>query len=291
MNKIQPLPVTPVVKIGNIYLKREDLNPTGSVKDRAVIYQLEKARKLGFKKVAISSSGNAGISTAYWTNIVGLKSTVFISPRTNPSKIEKLKDLNCNIVVTTKPIRDCFRYCKEKSVYNMRQSLDPTALKGFSLLGEEIKKQIASGKMEKPKAIFFPVSSGTTLLGTSRGLADLNIGLFIIQPASHCPLASLFDNNYESEDEIIADALVAKIIPKKEDILKHVKRSGGGGIVVSNKKIMLADKFLKANGIETSYEGALTLAGVWKAEKVGIIEKGKNMLCLLTGKKYHENNK
>lgn len=286
MNKIQPLQETPIVKIGNIYFKREDLNPTGSVKDRAVICQLEKAKKLKFKRVAISSSGNAGISTAHWANVLGLKATIFISPHTNLRKIEKLKSLDSKIEVTPKPIRDCFRYCKKENSYNMRQSLDLAAIEGFSLLGKEIRKQIASGEIKKPQAIFFPVSSGTTLLGVSRGLADLDISLFIVQPANHCPLANIFDQKYQPEDKTIADALVAKIIPRKKDILNMVKKSSGGGVVVSNKKILSADKFLKNNGIQTSYEGALALAGIWKARKEGIIGKNKNTMCLLTGKWY-----
>ncbi len=287
MNKIQPLPETPIVKIGNIYFKREDFNPTGSVKDRAVICQLEKAESLGFKSVAISSSGNAAISTAYWAKTVDLRATVFISLYTNPGKLKILKKLDCEIRTTPKPIRDCFRYCKINNAYNMRQSLDPAALEGFSLLGKEIKKEVSLGKIEKPEAIFFPVSSGTTLLGICKGLRNnLNIRLFIVQPASHCPLASLFDKKYKPENKIIADALVAKIIPRKKDIIDSVKKSSGGGVVVQNKDIISADKFLTDNGIETSYEGALTLAGIWKAEKDRIVKKEKPKLCLLTGRKY-----
>lgn len=290
MKKIQILPATSILKLENYSFKREDQNPSGSVKDRAVIRQLENARRLGHKEVAISSSGNAAISLAYWTQNTNMTANIFISPKINKGKLQKLEKLNCRLVVSLKPIRDCFRFCKQNNAYNMRQSLDPWAVKGFADLGKEIKKQLEELKLKKLKAIFLPVSSGTTLLGISREIEGLGIASFAIQPANHCPLSSFFDKDYRPEKKTIADALVAKIIPKKEEIIKQIKKSRGTGLVIQNNKIIEAQAYLKKNGIETSNEGALALAGAWKATKKGLISSSDQKLILLTGRWYQNGN-
>jgi threonine synthase len=288
VNKIQPLPDTPIVRLENFYFKREDLNPSGSVKDRAVVKQLKNAQKLGYKSVAISSSGNAAISLAYWTQNKNFTASVFVSPKTSKGKLAELKKLNCRLIITTKPIRDCFRFCKKNNAYNMRQSLDPWAVKGLIDLGKEIKKQTEKLKLERLKAIFFPVSSGTTLFGVGMGIKNLTVASYAIQPANHCFLSSYFDKNYQPEKNIVADALVAKIIPKKNEIINQIKKSRGTGLVVQNSKIIEAQAYLKKNNIKTSNEGALALAGAWKATEKGLISKSDQKLILLTGRWYQD---
>jgi len=287
MSKSQLLPKTPLIEVDPFYLKREDLNPSGSVKDRAVVVQLAWAKDNGYQEVAGSTSGNFGLSLGYWAKHFGLKVTVFISPQTNPNKIKKLKQYPLILKVSKKPISACFRYCKEMGALNLRQSKDPQALVGFSNLGEEIAGQIKE-KNIKTKSIFFPVSSGTTLLGVTKGLEKegLKLAPFIVQPANHPLLAKVWDEDFNVEEERVADALVAKVIPQKAEILRLIKNNQGGGVVVQNKSILKWASWLNKQGISTSYEGALSLAGVEKVRKLGLIKDGDKPICLLTGKKY-----
>jgi len=57
---------TDLIKLDDFYIKREDLNPTGSAKDRALFYQVNNLQKLGFTNAVISSTGNAAISASYF---------------------------------------------------------------------------------------------------------------------------------------------------------------------------------------------------------------------------------
>jgi len=82
---------TPLVKIDNLYLKREDLNLTGSAKDRAIVFQIENLKKQGFNQAVISSTGNAAISAAYFCQKANIKLTVFLSPDVNLHKLEIIK--------------------------------------------------------------------------------------------------------------------------------------------------------------------------------------------------------
>lgn len=77
---------TPIVKINNIfdtdshadvYLKLENFNPGGSVKDRAALGIIEKAEKEGKLKpgstIIEPTSGNMGISLAFIGSLKGYK--------------------------------------------------------------------------------------------------------------------------------------------------------------------------------------------------------------------------
>ena len=268
---------TPIIKIDDLYFKREDQNPSGSIKDRSVIYQLSYARDKGFKEGVVSSSGNSAISLAFWSKRFEINITAYLSPKAEISKIEKLKALGAKVVITDKPNSKSFRHAKSKSVYNFRQSTDPQALKGYEELAKEITQQIG-----KPEAIFFPVSSGTTLLGTGRKLKDTKI--FLAQSAFHNPLSSAFDQEKNIDTNNLTKALVAKYIPLKNEINKLVKNSNGGGYTINNDKILIAREWLRENKIFTSNEGALALAAAWKAQKESKVNTG---LVILTGKDYN----
>ncbi|MGH9283808.1 MAG: threonine synthase, partial [Acidimicrobiales bacterium] len=50
--------------LGELWVKNDTLNPTGSFKDRVVSVALTKARELGFKVAACASTGNLANSVA-----------------------------------------------------------------------------------------------------------------------------------------------------------------------------------------------------------------------------------
>ncbi len=276
--KIKPTPLT--FRKG-LYFKREDLNPSGSVKDRAMVFQL-KNLPAGTKEVVISSSGNAGISAAYWGKQLELKVTVFVSPRLSSGKRKELLFLGANVIESSRALSDSLRFARERQLAHLRQSTSQPARRGFRRLGQEIYQQLAD-----VEAIFFPVSSGTTLLGVAdfwrqkRGKPRF----FLVQPAAHCPLARHFVKiNEHHEQNVLTTALVAKYIPRKQEILKLIG-DYGNGVVVSNKEIYQAWRWLEAQDLKTSFEGAAALAAAWQIKATDTFRKA---VCLLTGRYYHD---
>src|SRR6202047_4318479 len=76
--------------LGELWIKDDTANPTGSFKDRVVSVALTKARQLGFKVAAWASTGTRANSVAAHAARAGMVSVVFI-PR----------DLEVAKVVTT----------------------------------------------------------------------------------------------------------------------------------------------------------------------------------------------
>src|SRR5574344_68288 len=128
---------TPLIKLENVYLKREDLNETGSAKDRAMIFQIENLKKQGCKTAVISSTGNAAISAAHFCHLNQIDLTIFVSPKINKAKFDLLKKDGGQIFITDQPISESIKFSKKNHTYLLRQSTDPSALIGYQEIGKE----------------------------------------------------------------------------------------------------------------------------------------------------------
>ena len=67
--------------LGELWIKDDTANPTGSFKDRVVSVALTKARQLGFKVAACASTGNLANSVAAHAARAGMESVVLIPSR------------------------------------------------------------------------------------------------------------------------------------------------------------------------------------------------------------------
>jgi len=265
----------------NLFLKREDQNPTGSLKDRGMAYLVSWAWAAGEKNLVLSSSGNAAISAANYCSLAGINLSVFVSSQTNKGKLEKLSQLGVKIFTFQRAVSEAIKYAQANSFFNLRPSQNEFGPEGYQTIAFELAENL--GLIED---IFIPVSSGTALAGIAKGFSKLGFlpRIHLCQGAAFCPLASFYDSDYEKESQSLATALVAKYIPLKKLVRELVNQSGGSGWVISNQAVIEAQKKLAQEEIETSAEGALALAGFYKARSKGF-NLGRTVV-LLTGKKY-----
>lgn len=272
---------TTLKNINGVYYKCEYENPSGSVKDRSMAYQISKIFQDGVKKAVISSSGNAGISASAYSKLANIELVVFFSAKINEKKLKILSSYGYKLIETATPLRDALTFSKLKNCYNLRQSKDEYAVYGYSTIAYELQEV-------EPliDAVFVPVSSGTTLVGIYNGYQKFGrIPAFhIVQTEKVHPVAKYFDQDFQSTNQSLADGIVAKYTPRTKEIIKIIKISKGSGWIVSEEEIMKAADYLLQNGLNCSYEGAMAYAGYQKAKKKGFIYN--KPLCLLTGKKY-----
>lgn len=281
---------TPEVELEGIIFKREDTNPSGSVKDRGISYQLNWAEKEGIRDLVISSSGNAAISAGYFCQKLGLKLFVFVSSKINKRKLAVIQDYPFRVFISRRPLSDSIKFAKKNNYYHLRSSTDPRGTIGYQIIAEEILgdrgNQVNRENQGGIDSIFIPVSSGTTLVGIVEGFKQLGFSpqLHAVQATAINTIAKNFDHDFTPTKTSLADALVAKYTPRKKQVIELVRESRGWGWVVNDEQILKADEWLKNQGISTSFEGAAALAGVWKASQKGW-KLGK-VFCLLTGKRY-----
>lgn len=269
---------TPFYQKGGIYFKCEYTNPTGSVKDRSLAFQISKVKEEGIKDAVISSSGNAAISAAVYCQKANIHLTIFLSYHINPQKMDALVRLKCNYKQSLTPIRAAFEYANKYNAYNLRQSQDPNALPGYETIAYE------AGQFQSDiDAIFVPVSSGTTFEGMWNGYQKIGYApsFHAVQTEAVHPIAASFDTSFHKHDKSIADGIVARVTNREKQVKEIISKTGGWGWIVDDISIRQAHTWLSRHATNTSFEGAAALAGLWKAQKSGYTFQ--KPLCLLTG--------
>lgn len=194
----------------SIYIKREDLNPSGSHKDRALIPFVDTLVKEGEREFCLSSSGNLAIAAALYAQIhKSVKFHLFVPKTLSKEKRERLfsycdprldrgsrnknkqeidfsfgfldsrlhgndsgveKVGNVLVRWSKAPKRDAIKFARQQSIRLLRGSTDEGMLEGYHDLARELVEQ-ADGKIG---SIFMAVSSGTSLLGLWQGLKTHN---------------------------------------------------------------------------------------------------------------------
>jgi len=271
--------MTPILKIDNFYLKREDKNPTGSAKDRAIIAQVKTALLNKYTSATISSTGNAAISASFYCQKENIPLHVFVSPDIDANKLAILNtNRNNTVYIDPRPISSSFKQSKESGSYLLRQSTDPVALKAYSQIGSEIKKQLP-----QITSIFIPTGSGATLIGLSQTLPK-TCKIIACQSAANPTIAKFFDKNYRPEKENPCDALTVKTLPLKDQIIDTIKKSKGTALALQKQQIQDADNLLKKSKVnQLSLESSLALAGLFKAQSLDPNLVGDCPLILCTG--------
>ncbi|MCA9390316.1 PLP-dependent lyase/thiolase [candidate division WWE3 bacterium] len=165
---------TLMIERQQIWFKREDLNTTGSIKDRGISHQLNTHLNKNEKSLVISSSGNAAISASYYAKLANAKMYVFIYPDCNPEKKNRLNELGATIMESTQPLTESLEFAERNGFTHIRQATDPEATVGYQELAAEIVDQLGLEKIDiNDLALFIPVSSGTAFVGLFEGFSSL----------------------------------------------------------------------------------------------------------------------
>ena len=103
---------TPLVKLGRlatpdmatVYAKLENLNPSGSVKDRMAVHAVKRAEERGIIRpgdtIVESTSGNTGLGLAMAAAVKGYRLVITIPDKMSQEKIDMLKAFGAEVIVT-----------------------------------------------------------------------------------------------------------------------------------------------------------------------------------------------
>jgi len=151
------------------FLKLECDNPSGSHKDRETLYLVDKFGRE--KRYIVASSGNAGISLAYWMR----ERTVVLVPRVTPKeKIEAIKELGAEVMVKGEHFYDSCRLVSEIAQNRGLINISPGSVerwRGDVAISQEL------GEL-KPDYVFVPSADLTLAYGVAYGFQEMaNEGL------------------------------------------------------------------------------------------------------------------
>ncbi len=168
-----------------IYLKREDLNHTGSHKINNVLGQMLLAKRMGKKRIiAETGAGQHGVATATIATLMGFECEIYMGEEDtvrqalNVYRMELL-GAKVNAVKTgTRTLKDAVNAALqdwaqnvETTFYCMGSAVGPhpypEMVRDFqSIIGKEIKSQMLAKEGKLPDAVMACVGGGSNAIGT-----------------------------------------------------------------------------------------------------------------------------
>lgn len=188
-----------------IYLKREDLNHTGSHKINNTLGQALLARRMGKKKViAETGAGQHGVATATVAALFGMECKIFMGEediRRQAPNVFRMKILGAEVVPVksgTATLKDAMNEAMRYWVGSVRDTFYiigttagphpyPVMVRNFqSVIGLEIKKQIRKMEGRNPDALIACVGGGSNAMGTFYAFRnEKKVALFGVEAAGH----------------------------------------------------------------------------------------------------------
>ena len=188
-----------------IYLKREDLNHTGSHKINNVLGQVLLAKKMGKKRViAETGAGQHGVATATAATLMGLECDIFMGEEDtkrqalNVFRMELLGAKVHGVTSGTKTLKDAvnetmreWTKCVDDTYYVLGSVMGPhpfpTIVRDFQrVIGKEIKEQLNQVEGKLPDAIIACVGGGSNAIGAFyEFVGDTGVELIGCEAAGH----------------------------------------------------------------------------------------------------------
>jgi threonine synthase len=288
---------TPLVKFSNnVYFKLENLNPTGSFKDRGstVLFSaLHKLVKEAGGYICEDSSGNAGASMAAYAAWAGLKAKIYVPENVAGPKFNQIQFYGAEVVKVSGTRSKVAEEAQkaERGKFYVGHILHPLFRDGIRSLAYEIAEQF---DWHVPERIYLPVSAGTLLLGVIEGFNHLvhsNVianmpKIVACQTQQVSPLYHKFKNlRYVPPEKItsIADALVSVKPPLLEIMVKKLREADGDAVMVSEDEISEAFMELAGKGFFVEPSSAVAYAAYKKQLLNREISKKDWVVIVLTG--------
>lgn len=188
--------------VGDLRIKAEGGNPTGSFKARGMAVAVARNRELGAKSFLVPSAGNAAGALAAYAAAAGVSATVLMpadAPRAN--QVEALV-CGARLILVDGLISDCgalgARLAAATHAFDVSTLREPYRVEGKKTMGFELAEQLG---WQLPDVVVYPTGGGTGLIGMWKAFAELEgMGLLgsprprmvSVQAAGCAPLVRAF---------------------------------------------------------------------------------------------------
>lgn len=199
-NILQAIGNTPMLRLdlskdmpGTVWLKLENRNPGGSIKDRVAFHLIENALQWGELEpgglVVEATSGNMGIGIALVSAVRGLRCVLAMPESMSLERRNLLRGLGAELVLTpaargmTGAVEEARRIAEEQGGFIPGQFTNPEAVQAhYKTTGPEIYSD-SVGKMD---VLVAGVGSGSSITGVGRFLKERIPGFRVIavEPAA-----------------------------------------------------------------------------------------------------------
>ena len=289
---------TPLIKADNlakkigleaeIYLKFEGANPTGSFKDRGMTMAVSKAAEIGANAIICASTGNTSAAAAAYGAKAGMRTFVLIPDGYIAlGKLSQAMMYGAEIIAIKGNFDEALevvRIISEKYPVTLVNSVNPYRIEGQKTGAFEICDAIGV-----PDYHFIPVGNAGNITAYWKGYKEyfsLNKipGLPKMMGFEATGSAAIVKGERILNPETIATAIRIGNPASWKQAETARDESKGCIDCVTDEEIIQAYKLIASNeGILAEPASAASVAGLIKAHKLGLVEAGTKIVCILTG--------
>lgn len=286
-------------------------NPTQSFKDRGMAMVVAQARRLGLKRLAVPTQGNAGDSLTRYALAAGLEVAV-VMPADTPAPIvgsvaaaaQRHPDrVQLHFIDGT--IREAGAWMKTHLLpqgwFSVATFQEPGwRIEGKKTLGLELAEpKPGATRWSLPDAVIYPTGGGTGVLGMWKAWDELEaLGLIdrrrprmlCVQSEVTQPLVRAFESGAADTESAtpcgstLATGLNVPAGVGHFRVLEIIRASGGAAVAVSEADTAAElSRIWRARRWWMSPEGAACLAALPQLLDRGLIRRGERVLAVNTG--------
>ena len=286
--------------LGELWIKDDTANPTGSFKDRVVSVALTKARQLGFKIAACASTGNLANSVAAHAARAGMDSVVLIPHDLETAKVTMTSVYGGKVISVEGSYDDVNRLCAELTSEQpswafVNVNVRTYYAEGSKTLAFEVAEQLG---WQAPDHVVVPIGSGSQLTKVAKGFDELwKVGMLDEEPsvrisgaqAAGCsPVATAFSEGTDAIRPVKPDTIAKSLaIGNPADgwyALDAIRKSGGSCASVTDDEVIEGIRLLaRTEGIFAETAGGVTIATLAKLAARGVVRSDERVVALVTG--------
>lgn len=286
-------------KLGiELYVKVEGSNPTGSFKDRGMSVGITKAVELGVDSVGCASTGNTSASLAAYAARAGKRCIVLLpSGKVALGKLAQAMFHGAEVISVNgnfdEALETVTALALEGQLY-LLNSVNPFRLEGQKSIGFEIVDDLG---WKSPDRIILPVGNAGNISAIWKGIREFYEAGFMkdlpmmtgIQAEGAAPIANAVFKGKKTIEPVVNPETVATAIRigapvSAQKALRAIYDSNGTAETVTDDEILSAQKLLaRTEGIGVEPASAASIAGLLKLVEKGEIDKGEQVVCIVTG--------
>jgi len=285
--------------VGDLWVKDEIANPSGSFKDRGMALAVGMARTHSASSLGLATAGNAGVSAALYSRAAGLDLYVVMPEMTPPVFVHRARASGARVETGGADLALAGAVLRERIAGQERFDLstlrEPYRVEGKKLIGYEI---LLALRHRTPDWIVLPTGGGTAVIGVDKALTEMEkLGwlqgppprLACIQASGCAPVVRAFENRQAvtspwETPETGAWGLRVPAPLGGDRILEALKRRSGVAVAVEEEDMIQgASELWGLERVPAGPEAGATVAGVRTLLKRGVIRSDQSVVLLITG--------
>ena len=281
----------------HLTVKHQGNNPTGSFKDLGMTACITRADSRRIRVVACASTGNTSSSMAAYAARAGIKALLFVPKRQiSEAKLAQALDFGAIVIEVGDTFDQAFSLLRELAaemgIY-LVNSVNPFRIEGQKTIVAEMLEQRA---WRPPDFIVVPGGNLGNVSAIGKGLRELKGLGFIEKVPRLVVIQAEGASPFVQTMRMGSPELLAVDYPETEATAIRIGRpanwqkarrvlewSNGLAETVTDGEILDAKTVLAEDGIGCEPASAATVAGVRKLVRAGTIDRGADIVAVLTG--------